>query len=89
MKHKKDTFTEGTYIIIITVLVMIFISILIKLMPMSNSETGAIMTERGGYMYNKDIVYIYMPEEPLEIELEAVTILASNADVIVLSLIQE
>lgn len=56
---------------------------------MSNSEAGAIMTERGGYMYNLDVVYIYMPEEPLEIELEAATILASNADVVVLSLIQE
>jgi len=48
--------------------------------PMSRSEAHSILNERGSIVYNKDMVYIYVPQYPCVLELEATAIIAETAE---------
>ena len=47
--------------------------------PMSRGEARSVIFERGAVMYEKNTVYIYVPDKPTALELEAIAVLADTS----------
>jgi len=72
---------------IVAIIVTIFWTALFMfalMAPMSRGEASAIVNERGSFAYEDDTIYIYLPEAPCTLEIEAAARLAETAEGVVI-----
>jgi len=72
----------GLAAIIAMIFTMIFMFATMR--PMGKSEAAAIVNERGSYAYENDTVYIYLPEAPCTLEIEAAAVLSETAEGVII-----